>query len=216
MKTPAKERVLVVGMFGGGSSSLPQEAESLGRLVATTTNWIVLTGGSGPDQRSSAVKHRALIGPDAAGRPWMGLLQSADPIPTPPPSNGFVFKTPLGHKRNYLEAMLCDAAFAFPGGSGTLSEVVAMLCLGRPVVLIGEEQWSAASPGVAGRLPAETKRRWVDETRQKFRAEPRAPAIDDLILRDITVENLADVEQRCALTPASDMAGAVERLAALL
>src|SRR4051812_35044635 len=90
--TELKDHVAIVGIFGGGSGSLPKEAEKLGRIIAATTNWITLTGGSGPDPSSDAVKHRALVGPDDLDRPWIGVLQSKDDLPNPRWENGFVFK----------------------------------------------------------------------------------------------------------------------------
>ena len=44
----------------------------------------------------------------------------------------------LDHKRNYLEAALCDAAIGLAGKEGTYSEVVFALSLHRPVALIGD------------------------------------------------------------------------------
>ena len=211
-----KNRVFVVAIYGGGDNSLPEAAERVGRLIAEKTNWIVFTGASWPDRRSSAVKHRALVGPHDLGRPWMGLPQAKDQLSDTPDPKGFVFKTPLGHKRNYLEALLCDGAFAFPGGSGTLSEAVATLCLGKPVILIGDQQWSGVGPGPDGRLTAERKARWIKETHKKFASEPTMPAIDALIERDITVENLNDVERRLGVMSETELQGALDKLAGLL
>jgi predicted Rossmann-fold nucleotide-binding protein len=41
----------------------------------------------------------------------------------------------MGHQRNFLEALLCDAAVVFEGKEGTISEAVGTLCLGKPVLL---------------------------------------------------------------------------------
>jgi predicted Rossmann-fold nucleotide-binding protein len=44
-----------------------------------------------------------------------------------------------GHRRNLVEAVICDAAFALGVGSaGTASEALFCLWLGRPVVLVGD------------------------------------------------------------------------------
>jgi predicted Rossmann-fold nucleotide-binding protein len=210
-----KQRAIVVCVFGGGSGSLVDEAQQLGLAIATETKWIVFTGGSGPDRHSQAVKHRALVGPGDSGRPWMGLLRTGERLPESDSANGFVFKTRLDHRRNYLEAVLCDAAVAFPGGSGTKSEVVATLCLGKPVVLVGDE-WSEAKPGFVGRLSGNTKRSLVDATRKKFNESPKVAAIDELIARDIVAANLVGVEQRCVWISTKRLQEAVDKLAELL
>jgi hypothetical protein len=49
-----------------------------------------------------------------------------------------VLRPEIGDQRNLLNAWLCDAAVVFDGGLGTVSECVSALCLGRPVLLVGE------------------------------------------------------------------------------
>ena len=41
-----------------------------------------------------------------------------------------------GDRRNYMEALLCDAAVCFVGENGTKSEIAFCLAAGRPVVLV--------------------------------------------------------------------------------
>jgi hypothetical protein len=51
----------------------------------------------------------------------------------------------MGHQRNLLEAWMCDAAIVleYCAGEGTLSELVSAVCLGKPVLLIGElDTWA--------------------------------------------------------------------------
>ena len=212
----AKQRTLVVAIFGGGGGVLIDEAEHLGRLIVDETHWMVLTGAATIGERqSTAVKHRALIGSGEAGRPWMGIPQTRDPLPEPPDPTGYVFRTPLGHKRNYLEAVLCDAAFAFPGAEGTLSEAVAVLCLGKPVVMIGQ-QWQDLIQMADDGVPNKVKNDIIQRSLTKFAADRTPAAIDPLITRDILVEHLDDMERRVALMPAEQLGSVVDKLADLL
>lgn len=87
----------------------------------------------------------------------------------PPPGSGCRRRTPgaqadasalvlrprIGHRRNYVEAHLCDVAVAFDGAPGTTSEVAFRLALGRPVVLVGRRLGRDVPPpaGPARQLP---------------------------------------------------------------
>ncbi len=98
---------------------------------------IVLSGGT--DEGAGTVRESAIAGAIAGADPsrWIGVNQKG-PIAGHPDGDGFVIDTDLGHKRNYLEAHLCDAAIGLAGGNGTKSEVLFALSLGRPVALVGD------------------------------------------------------------------------------
>lgn len=209
-----KNTAYVVGIFGGNSdASVAELAENLGRGIAQATKWIVLTGGAGPKNDSPKVKERALVGPDEAGRPWIGILQNRDDLPTHPFPNGFIFKTPLGDRRNYLEAALCDGAIALTGKEGTTSEFTAALCLGKPVVLLGEG-WVSARPDAAGHVSDNIKAKWIEVAQAKLEEDDSSPAIDELIRRDIRLDHLEGVENRCKV--ADGHSQAIDSLAELL
>src|SRR5689334_14318716 len=96
---------------------------------------IVLTGGTGPDD--SAVKGAAIRGAGGTAGAWIGVARSPQAAPPTPPDASYVVVTPgWSHKRNFVEACLCDAAIALRGTTqGTASEVLFSYFLGRPVVL---------------------------------------------------------------------------------
>lgn len=126
-----------VAIFGGNE---PTETVKAGvRLVAqaiATARAVVLTGGDGKD--SSGVKGEALNAVETDGR-WIGVLNSKGANSTSVDTATSLLLDPrLGHQRNLLEAWLCDAAVVFEGGRGTASECVSSLCLGRPVLLVGD------------------------------------------------------------------------------
>jgi SLOG cluster4 family len=95
---------------------------------------IVLTGGTHAGE--DAVKNSAIAG--AGSSPWIGVERSKT-ISSSIFDSGFVINSDLDHKRNYLEACLCDAAIGLKGGDGTLSEVTFSLSLGRPVAFVGDD-----------------------------------------------------------------------------
>lgn len=110
-------------------------ARDLGAKIAAHN--IVLTGGEGPGECS--VKDVAIAG--AGSGPWIGVIQRGGlETECHNVGNGIVVPTELKHKRNFLEALMCDAAVAFmlPDGPGTRSEVACALALRRPVALVGK------------------------------------------------------------------------------
>src|SRR5689334_12351814 len=108
---PAKQGTHIIAVFGGTTESAAADAQALGMAIANETEWIVLTGGGKPSSTSNKVKERALYGPSQKDHRWIGVLQAHDDLPEEGGLD-FVFRTPLGHKRNYLEACLCDGAIA--------------------------------------------------------------------------------------------------------
>ena len=121
----------IIAIFGSTESWAITLAEGLGAEVAQRGG-IVLSGGTGPGKE--AVKESAIKG--AGNHPWIGVDPNG-PIGVEKNGAGLIVHTGLGHKRNYLEAHLCDAAVAIKGDDGTVSEATFALSLGRPVALAG-------------------------------------------------------------------------------
>ncbi len=123
----------IIAIFGGNDDDAVNRAKALGGLLAKRFH-ILLTGGTKPGSQSVKESAIAGVGPSS----WIGV-ERADRIDTAKPGNGFIIYTDLGHKRNYLEACLCDAAIGLSGGDGTVSEVTFSLALQRPVVFVGDD-----------------------------------------------------------------------------
>lgn len=137
----SRARRAILAVFGGNGvgDDVLALAEDLGHAISD--RHVVLTGGSTP-QASGNVKDRALWG--ARAGPWIGVSKSKDGrIDGGPEESGFVIRSGLDDRRNYLNAFLCDGAIALEGGSGTISEAVFTMALGKPIVLVGERDWRA-------------------------------------------------------------------------
>lgn len=126
----------IIAVFGGSESEdVLDFAENLGRIIARSQD-ILLTGGTRPARRP--IKNRAILG--AGVSPWVGVERTSGGVSfTNEPKHAFVIYSDLDHKRNYLEALMCDAAIGLEGGEqgGTISEVTSALSLQRPVALVG-------------------------------------------------------------------------------
>jgi predicted Rossmann-fold nucleotide-binding protein len=133
----------IIAVFGGDIGEAVPYAERLGIVIADRKQ-ILLTGGKRPSTKS--VKESAIKG--AGSSPWIGVHR---PSSTPKQADcyekdsGFVIVSDLDHKRNYLEAALCDAAVGLTGEKGTYSEIVFALSLHRLVALVGES-WEKKWP----------------------------------------------------------------------
>jgi predicted Rossmann-fold nucleotide-binding protein len=160
----AKRTKRIIAIFGGSSDpDVLALAEELGHSVATE-NQILLTGGTGPAR--DAVKNIAILG--AMPSPWIGVdrKKSGGAEGSPQPNGGYLIRSDLDHKRNYLEACMCDAAICLEGGSGTSSELTCALSLQRPVAIVGDG-WKDVCNG----LNADTSRTLdtlVKDTLAKF------------------------------------------------
>jgi uncharacterized protein (TIGR00725 family) len=124
---------LIIAVFGGTDPDAINKARALGAIIAQRSH-ILLTGGTRPS--TARVSESAIDGVRSSA--WVGVARS-NKIVTEPWNSGLVIYTDLGHKRNYLEAHLCDAAIGLSGGDGTVSEVTFSLALQRPVVLVGDD-----------------------------------------------------------------------------
>jgi predicted Rossmann-fold nucleotide-binding protein len=137
---PAQRSKCVIAVFGGSKEpAVGDLAETIGRAVASEGQFL-LTGGAKPSGRPGApVKERALHG--ARNSPWIGVDRresGGTECSINRQTGGLVITTDLGHKRDYLEARMCDAAICLAGGEGTKAEAVSALVLGRPVAFVGE------------------------------------------------------------------------------
>jgi uncharacterized protein (TIGR00725 family) len=129
----------IIAVFGSKDQESVAIAKEIGGIIARRGQ-ILLTGGTRAGMDS--VKHSAIAG--VGSSPWIGVGRANSIDAFEPPGGGFIIQSDLGHKRNYLEACLCDAAIGLKGGDGTLSEVTFALSLQRPVALIGDHwksQW---------------------------------------------------------------------------
>ena len=141
----------IIAVFG--SKSGLELAEGIGSKIAKE-HGITLTGGNGKGGEN--VKERAIVG--ASSNPWIGVERKPPQRKASPLRSGIVIYTDLDHRRNYLEACLCDAAIGIKGGPGTTSEVLFALSLRRPVALVGE--WGdPRKPDVLNQMIAESFQR---------------------------------------------------------
>ncbi|WP_353646191.1 hypothetical protein [Mesorhizobium sp. WSM2239] len=132
----ANMRAPIVAVFG--SKKFVSHARSIGEKVSNA-DAILLTGGDGVDDGS--VKNAAIKGAKTAGGRWIGVHRHAYNDGSRDPSlkeekAGLILEPGLGHRRNYLEACLCDVAIALKGGKGTVSEIFACVFLRKPVILV--------------------------------------------------------------------------------
>lgn len=83
---------------------------------------------------------------EGAGGPRVGVLGvESSSVGIAISESDLILEPGVGHRRNYLNAAMCDVAIAFPGGHGTDSEVAFALALGRPAVLVGDD-WDRSFP----------------------------------------------------------------------
>ena len=147
----AKRTKAIIAVFGSDDADAVTLAKDIGRSIAAEEQ-IVLTGGTRAGSRR--VKESAIAG--AGSSPWIGVARGKA-VDASETGSGFVILTDLDHKRNYLEACLCDAAIGLAGGPGTLSEVTFSLSLQRPVALVGHgwtPKWSLGGSNHAQVLSA--------------------------------------------------------------
>lgn len=204
----------VLAVFGGAERATLAAAESVGREIALR-GAVVLTGGMRPG--ADAVKERALRGAESAGSRarWIGVpgreAAGGDPVSTP---TSLVLPLGYGDRRNCVEAHLCDAAIAFPGGPGTVSEVAFCLAFGRPVVLVGFADAGTLFPVEDD--PA-ARARYVQEAHRRVPVPTgtgtTAPGIDRLIIRAYDALSRPVLEQRVHHVAIGTPAGAIVDLA---
>jgi len=134
----------VIGVFGSSDPETVELAEEIGYQIAARS-CVLLTGGTGRGR--DRVKDRAILGAKRAGQKgyvaaWVGVERTKRHEDSERDGSGLILRPGYEHKRNYVEAHLCDAAIALPGGEGTASEAAFCLVLRRPIVLVGPK-WVA-------------------------------------------------------------------------
>lgn len=129
----------IVAVFGGSSYDAwaVERSREVGACLAAR-QVIVLTG-AGAGDGDDSVKGAAIAGVGTSA--WIGVDRSKSPKAVRCGS-GFVLSPAINHKRNYVEACICQAAICLPGGHGTRSEATCALALQRPVAFWGDE-WEA-------------------------------------------------------------------------
>ncbi len=176
---------LVIGIYGGsGSSSVADFAEALGASFARAGH-IVLTGGEAANGQN-VVRHRALIGARKAGGTIVGVQPSGTRPAWKSDYHEFIIDTDLRHKRNYLEACICDAAVALEGNAGTRSEVTFCLSLQKPVLLVG-----AGWPGdylLRSLVDGTSVGSLIAEAFERVRLDPTASPVLDGLLNEENVD----------------------------
>jgi uncharacterized protein (TIGR00725 family) len=211
----------VIGIFGGSSAGdLESEriAVRVGGDIASQSDWIVLTGGDDPG--GPGVKNKALTEPnEPPGNGWVGVTR-AETVECREVERGLVLRTDLGHQRNYLEACLIDAAVVLPGETGTISEAVAALCLGKPVVFLGDgwmtsKYWTCLAP-ITWETPLDdaTRAKWIELAMRRL-GENQESTIGHLIRRDIRADNLRETRNRIAYLPSERISETVAILESL-
>jgi uncharacterized protein (TIGR00725 family) len=137
----------IVAVVGNASPSAQAwcEAETLGRMIVER-GYRVVTGGLG------GVMQAASRGARSAANYREGDVVGVIPGADPASANDFcdiVVPTNMGYARNVLVVSMADAVVAVGGGSGTLSEIAMAWQMGRLVVALEIEGWSARLAGNA-------------------------------------------------------------------
>ena len=148
----------------------------VGSAIATR-GAILLTGTA--EAGTGAVNKCTVAG--AASTPkatWVGVEKRTSSKVVEDRGRSLVLRPEYGHKRNYIEAHLCDAAIAFRGGEGSASEVAFCFALGRPVVLLGD--WESDYPLERERPRGLSELRAATENRMKLNEVGPSP-LDPLI-----------------------------------
>lgn len=137
----------VIAVIGNGAASAEhvRVAAELGRLVVER-GWRIVSGGlGGVMEAASRGAHEA-----ASYREGdvIGILPGGDASR----ANAYVdiaIPTNMGYARNVLVVASADAVVAVGGGSGTLTEMAMAWQLGKVVIGIAVDGWSARLAGTA-------------------------------------------------------------------
>lgn len=115
-------------------------AEKIGREIANL-GYAVVTGGR------SGIMEAANKGAFNAGGISIGILPSSSIAEANQYCN-IVIPTGLGHARNVITALACDAVISIGGGAGTLSEICFGWIYNKPIFVF--EEFDGWSKKVAG------------------------------------------------------------------
>lgn len=229
---PVYPEAPIIAVFGPSSDATPEDgaiAMALGSAIAGR-GWILLSGGQGdhPGQSCTAVKDCAIAGAEKVDGEyssvrWIGVVKpdDADGPQEPRPSvsgHGLVLTPGYGHKRNFVEARLCDGAIAIAGGEGTKSEVAFCLTLGRPLLLVGPAWGELPLLSEEQRAGSLTKLNNAVKNRVKKKspASPWDPAIDIACRQLIDADLQLPPVEYWAEMSSSDAVSAVDRVGELL
>jgi hypothetical protein len=136
----------IIAVFGSNEPTCEQLAAA--RYFGAEVNSegaTLLTGGQGDDPNT--VKDAAILAAtEREPADWIGVLNSANSAPPRKGRAAGVVLTPgFRHRRNLVEACLCDAAIVIGDSEGTSSEALFSLYLRRPLVLVGVDKLSPTS-----------------------------------------------------------------------
>lgn len=140
--------VPVIAVFGSDVAGTPAVSRKLGEAIALSGATLLTGGGQEPTENS--VKEQAMEGARSAPRRRRGarigvLGKEENEVWEKAVADEFLMSLAFSHRRNYVNAMLCDVAVAFVGGNGTTSEVAFALAAERPILLLGAE-WAQGFP----------------------------------------------------------------------
>ena len=210
--TEEHPRPRIVAVFGG--NEVPKDVVELAHWVGTrlaARGFIVLAGGkmNCDEKAQKEVKYAAICSTAPDGR-WIGVLNQRPngPCEVKPDRNGMVVSPRMADQRNFLEASLCDAAVVLKGGDGTVSEAVSVLCLGKPVLLVGDT-WREDRPELyqmftTRNLARKQKKALVESARKRMNR--KGGPISGLIQQRITPAKLR-VSEYCRFQPTIDLEG---------
>lgn len=125
----------IIGVMGPGEGASQQECDrafALGQSIATA-GWVLLTGG-----RNEGVMDAASRGAKAAGGLTLGLLPGASREGISD-SVDIAVVTGIGQARNAINVLSSQVVIACGMGLGTASEVALALKVGKPVILISDD-----------------------------------------------------------------------------
>lgn len=124
----------VIAVFGGNKPD-ERELAAAGFFGAqiNTAGSVLLTGGDGTTRKT--VKDAAI----SSATEWIGVRRVEKATAPEKKSQSVVVTPGWDHRRNFVEACLCDAAIGIWGGPGTASEVVFCLYLKHPVIRLGDK-----------------------------------------------------------------------------
>ncbi len=137
----------VVAVIGNGTAQARalEVAEEVGRLIVEHGYRLVSGGLGGVMEAASRGAHSAAAyrEGDVIGMLPGGLAAAANPYVD------IAIPTNMGYARNVLVVGMADAVIAIGGGSGTLSEMAMAWQLGRVLVGLEVDGWSAKLAGSA-------------------------------------------------------------------
>jgi len=123
---------IIIGVMGGGDASptVADAAFEMGQRIAGQ-GWILLNGG-----RNAGVMAASARGAFEKGGITVGILpgETTDGISE---HIAIPVLTGMGMARNCINVLSSTVVVAFPGGTGTISEIAIALKYGRPVILVG-------------------------------------------------------------------------------